>query len=72
MQLAERPSQQFMLSTATYNKVSDIMQELVMSTRADFALFCDVNGNPITHHGKNVNMDSCFARIQRLRLYRCC
>ncbi|MGH7493637.1 MAG: roadblock/LC7 domain-containing protein [bacterium] len=57
MQLAERPSQQFMLSTATFNKINDILRELVVSTRSDFALFCDLNGNPITHHGKNLTTD---------------
>lgn len=57
MQVAERTSQPFMLSTATFNKVSEVMRELVISTRSDFAMFCDVNGNPITHYGKNVTLE---------------
>lgn len=57
MQVAERTSQPFMLSTAAFNKISDIMRELVISTRSDFAMFCDVNGNPITHYGKNVTFE---------------
>ena len=57
MELAKRASQQFMLSTDTFNKVGAVLHELVTSTRADFALFCDVNGNPITHHGKAGTMD---------------
>jgi len=57
MQLAERQQSQFMLSTSTFNKISEILRELVVSTRSDFALFCDANGNPITHHGKNVTLD---------------
>ena len=57
MQLANRPSQQFMLSTETFSQVTSALQDLVSSTRADFALFCDVNGNPITHHGKTVTSD---------------
>jgi predicted regulator of Ras-like GTPase activity (Roadblock/LC7/MglB family) len=52
LQLAEKSTDQFMLSTETFNKVNEILQELVTSTRSDFALFCDANGNPITHHGK--------------------
>jgi len=52
MQLAEKPAEQFMLSTETFNQVNEILRELVASTRSDFALFCDANGNPITHHGK--------------------
>lgn len=52
MQLAERPLQQFMLSTETFTQVSEVLRELVTSTRSEFALFCDANGNPITHHGK--------------------
>lgn len=57
MHLAERTSMPFMLSTATFNKVNDVLRELVVSTRADSALFCDLNGNPITHHGKNTAID---------------
>ncbi len=57
MQLAERSSQQFMLSTAAFNKINEVLRELVVSTRSDFALFCDLNGNPITHHGKNLTTD---------------
>lgn len=57
MQVAERTSQPFMLSTATFNKISEVMRELVISTRSDFAMFCDVNGNPITHYGKNVTLE---------------
>jgi predicted regulator of Ras-like GTPase activity (Roadblock/LC7/MglB family) len=53
LQLAEKlPPQQFMLSTETFNQVGEILRELVTSTRSEFALFCDANGNPITHHGK--------------------
>ncbi|MCG3120946.1 MAG: hypothetical protein ALAOOOJD_03867 [bacterium] len=52
LQLAEKPAEQFMLSTETFNQVNDILRDLVTSTRSDFALFCDANGNPITHHGK--------------------
>lgn len=57
MSTAERITQPFMLSTATFNKIAEIMRELVVSTRSDFAMFCDVNGNPITHYGKNVTME---------------
>lgn len=57
MQLAERTSTPFMLSTATFNKVSEVLRDLIVSTRAEFALFSDLNGNPITHHGKNVTLD---------------
>ncbi|NUO81017.1 hypothetical protein HUU05_13135, partial [candidate division KSB1 bacterium] len=57
MPTAERITQPFMLSTATFNKIAEIMRELVVSTRSDFAMFCDVNGNPITHYGKNVTME---------------
>ncbi|MCI0694588.1 roadblock/LC7 domain-containing protein [candidate division KSB1 bacterium] len=52
LQLAEKSTEQFMLSTETFNQVNEILRELVTSTRSDFALFCDANGNPITHHGK--------------------
>jgi hypothetical protein len=52
VQVAEKSTQQFMLSTDTFNQVNEILRELVTSTRSDFALFCDANGNPITHHGK--------------------
>lgn len=52
LQLAEKSAEQFMLSTETFNQVNEILRELVTSTRSDFALFCDANGNPITHHGK--------------------
>jgi len=52
MQLAEKSAEQFMLSTETFNQVNEILRDLLVSTRADFALFCDTNGNPITHHGK--------------------
>lgn len=52
LQLAEKSTEQFMLSTETFNLVNEILRELVTSTRSDFALFCDSNGNPITHHGK--------------------
>jgi predicted regulator of Ras-like GTPase activity (Roadblock/LC7/MglB family) len=52
LQLAEKTTEQFMLSTETFNQVNEILRELVTSTRSDFALFCDANGNPITHHGK--------------------
>jgi predicted regulator of Ras-like GTPase activity (Roadblock/LC7/MglB family) len=57
MQLAERTTQQFMLSTATFNKINDCLRELVGSTRSDFAMFCDVNGTPITHQGKNLTLE---------------
>lgn len=57
MQVAERISQPLMLSTATFNKIADVMRELVVSTRSDFAMFCDVNGNPITHFGKNITLE---------------
>jgi len=52
LDLIEKSAQQFMLSTETFNQVNDILRDLVTSTRSDFALFCDANGNPITHHGK--------------------
>lgn len=52
LQLAEKSAEQFMLSTETFNQVNEILRDLVTSTRSDFALFCDANGNPITHHGK--------------------
>jgi predicted regulator of Ras-like GTPase activity (Roadblock/LC7/MglB family) len=52
MQLAEKSADQFMLSTETFNQVNEILRDLLASTRSDFALFCDTNGNPITHHGK--------------------
>ena len=57
MELANQSSQQFMLSTETFNKVTEIVKELVIGTQSDFALFCDSNGNPITHYGKNATMD---------------
>jgi predicted regulator of Ras-like GTPase activity (Roadblock/LC7/MglB family) len=52
MELAQRREQQFMLSTEVFNQVSEVLRELVASTRADFAIFCDANGHPITHAGK--------------------
>jgi len=52
MELAKRREQQFMLSTEVFNQVSEVLRELVASTRADFAIFCDANGHPITSAGK--------------------
>lgn len=53
MELAKRREQpQIMLSTEVFNQVSEVLRDLVASTRADFSIFCDANGNPITHAGK--------------------
>jgi predicted regulator of Ras-like GTPase activity (Roadblock/LC7/MglB family) len=63
MELATRREQQIMLSTEVFNQVSEALRELVASTRADFAIFSDANGNPITHAGKagQINLSSLSA-----------
>lgn len=63
MEMAKRREQQFMLSTEGFNQVTDALRDLVASTRADFAIFCDTNGHPITTAGKTsqINLASLAA-----------
>jgi len=63
MELAKRREQQIMLSTEVFNQVSEVLREFVASTRADFSIFCDANGHPITHAGKagQINLSSLSA-----------
>ncbi len=42
----------FMLSAATYNRISGILGELEAKTRAEAIIFCDANGNTVTYRGQ--------------------
>lgn len=42
----------FMLSAATYNRISDILADLAAKTRAEAIIFCDTNGNTVTYRGE--------------------
>jgi predicted regulator of Ras-like GTPase activity (Roadblock/LC7/MglB family) len=53
MELAPKnlPKSDFMLSTETYNEITDVLKELERSTRADLAIFCESNGVTVTYVG---------------------
>ena len=45
------PKSQFMLSTETYNEITQVLKKLERSTRADLAVLCESNGVTVTHAG---------------------
>ncbi|MFQ5633159.1 MAG: roadblock/LC7 domain-containing protein [bacterium] len=45
------PKPQFMLSTETYNIITQVLKELERSTRADLIIFCESNGVAVTYAG---------------------
>ncbi len=49
--------QPLMLSEEVYNRVGDILDELVAKTRAEAIVFCESNGYPVVHKGNTSGLD---------------
>ncbi len=58
MKNLERPdSQKLILSEETYNRVTQIIQDLKNSTGSECVIFCESNGYPVTHVGDTKGLE---------------